>query len=120
MQVTVPVDEDTRRVIVGIYEVGSTLYLGGTANDVEPSSTASLDLYAGVRDGKTGTFYLSVELCSTTVCTSPMLRTTYQRAERTSSLSDGETYLETREEVGGSTLPVDCLSDLQIQPFSIN
>lgn len=36
MEVGVSVDEDTARVIVGIYEVGSSLYLGGNAEDVAP------------------------------------------------------------------------------------
>ena len=36
IDIGVPVDEDTLRVTVGVYEVGSTLYLGGTAEDSSP------------------------------------------------------------------------------------
>jgi hypothetical protein len=59
IDIGVPVDEDTRRVTVGVYEVGSTLYLGGTGEDASPGSTRSLSLFAGVADGATGTFWSS-------------------------------------------------------------
>jgi hypothetical protein len=120
IEVGVPVDEDTARVVVGVYEVGSELYLGGTAEDVAGSSTATLSLFAGVAGGETGTFYLSIELCSTRVCATPLVRNTYQRADRTAPLASGETYLQTREEIGGSALPEICPSSIPIQAFEID
>ncbi len=120
IDISVPVDQDTARVIVGVYEVGSTLYLGGTAEDVAPSSTATLSLFAGVAGGKTGTFYLSVELCSTSVCTTPFVRNTYQRADRTAPRAAGETYVQTRENVGGGPASSEtCPSSIPVQTFSI-
>jgi hypothetical protein len=119
MDITVPVDDDTARVIVGIYEVGSALYLGGTAEEASAGS-ASLSLFAGVADGETGTFYLSVELCSTSVCTPPFVRNTYDRADKFApELTAGETYIQTRENVGGPADAQDCPSDIAIQSFVI-
>jgi hypothetical protein len=119
IDVGIPIDEDTARVIVGIYEVGTVLYLGGTAEDAS-STTAQLSFFAGVADGETGTFYLSVELCSTAVCTSPFVRNTYQRADREVPLTSGETYEQTRENVGGPADPRTCPTDIPIQSFEIH
>lgn len=119
MQVAVPVDEDTARVIVGIYEVGSSLYLGGNAEDVAPSSTTTLDLFAGVRGGETGTFFISVELCSTSVCTTPFVRNTYDRVDRFDPSLAGETYFATRENVGGPAMQMSCTTDIPMQAFDI-
>ncbi|HET6582296.1 MAG TPA: hypothetical protein VFG69_02590 [Nannocystaceae bacterium] len=119
MQVGVPVDEDTARVIVGIYEVGSKLYLGGTAEDVQPSSTATFDFFAGVVGGETGEFYIAVELCSTSVCTPPFVRNTYDRVDRTAPLAPGETYVQTREFVGNPAMPETCTTSIPIQSFLI-
>jgi hypothetical protein len=120
IDIGVPVDEDTARVIVGIYQVGTTLYLGGTAEDAAPSSTRTLSFFAGVAGGKTGTFYLSVELCSTSVCTTPFVRNTYQRADRTAPmLAPGETYAQTRELVGGPAMPETCATTIPIRSFTI-
>jgi hypothetical protein len=119
IDIRVPVDQDTARVTVGIYEVGSMLYLGGNAKDVAPSSTASLSLFAGVKEGKKGTFYLSVELCSTSVCTPPVVRNTYQRADRTAPRMAGESYVQTRENVGGPGAAQTCPSSIPVQSFSI-
>lgn len=119
MTIGVPVDEDTARVIVGIYEVGSSLYLGGTAEDVAPSSTATMNLFAGVADGATGTFFISVELCSTSVCTTPFIRNTYDRVDRTDPSLVGEAYFATRENVGGPAMPMSCATDIPMQAFSI-
>jgi hypothetical protein len=122
IDVGVPVDEDTVRVIVGVYEVGSVLYLAGTAADVAGSSTAMMSLFAGVREGATGTFYLSIELCSTSVCTTPFVRNTYQRSDRTAAtLGAAETYEQTRENVGdGPGTPEVCASTIPIQSFRID
>jgi hypothetical protein len=120
MDVVVPVDEDTQRVIVGIYEVGTMLYLGGTAEDVTPSSSAPLSLFAGVAGGKRGMFYLAVELCSTQVCTTPFVRNTYQRADRFAPLAPGELYVQTREFVGGPAMPEACPTAIPIQTFTID
>ncbi|WP_236515242.1 hypothetical protein [Sandaracinus amylolyticus] len=119
IDIQVPVDEDTRRVVVGIYEVGTTLYLGGTAEDVS-SSTAQLSFFAGVADGATGTFYLSIELCSTEVCTPPHVRNTYQRGDRTIPLASGEVYTQTREHVGGEAMTEVCPTAIPIQSFAIH
>lgn len=120
IDIGVPVDEDTKRVIVGVYEVGTTLYLGGTAEDTTGAATMPLSLFAGVADGETGTFYLSIELCSTSVCTTPFIRNTYQRADRTApTLETGETYDQTREFVGEAAMPVTCPSSIPIQSFTI-
>ncbi len=122
IDITVPVDADTARVIVGVYEVGSELYLGGTAEDTMGASSQSLSFFAGVAGGETGTFYLAFELCSTSVCTPPFLRNTYQRADRTlSPLDAGETYVQTWEDVGGGpAIPHACPSPIPIQSFEIN
>ncbi|MCA9669510.1 MAG: hypothetical protein KC503_28140 [Myxococcales bacterium] len=120
MTVSVPVDEDTRRVIVGIYEVGSNAYLGGTADDAAPSSVKTLDFRAGVVGGAVGTYYLSVELCSTSVCTTPFIRNTYQRADRTASFTSGETYTATNEHVGGPAMTESCPTAIPIQTFQIH
>ena len=121
IEIGVPVDEDTARVIVGIYEVGSTLYLGGTAEDTAGSTTQTLSFFAGVAGGAVGTFYLSVELCSTSVCTTPFVRNTYQRADRTQPMLDpGETYAQTREFVGGDAMTLTCSSPIPIQSFQID
>lgn len=119
IDVGVPVDEDTARVIVGIYEVGSELYLGGTAEDVDGPTTATLSFFAGVAGGETGEFYLSIELCSTSVCTPPFVRNTYDRVDRTALLGDGETYVQTRELVGGDGTPEACETEIPIQSFLI-
>jgi len=119
IDVGIPVDEDTARVIVGIYEVGSRLYLGGTAEDVAASSTTTLSFYAGVAEGATGTFYLAVELCSTAVCTTPFVRNTYDRADTAAPLASGETYVQTREFVGGDAMVETCRTSLPIQTFLI-
>lgn len=120
IDIGVPVDEDTARVIVGIYEVGSKLYLGGTAEDAAGPTTRTLSFFAGVAGGKTGTFYLAIELCSTSVCTPPFVRNTYQRADRTAPmLTPGETYAHTREFVGSPAMPETCPSTIPIQSFTI-
>jgi hypothetical protein len=120
IDVSVPVDQDTARVIIGIYEAGSALYLGGTAKDVAASSTATLSMFAGVKNGNTGTFYLSVELCSTSVCTTPFIRNTYQRADRTAPPALAETYVQTRERVGGGpAIPETCRTSIPVQTFRI-
>lgn len=120
IDVGVPVDEDTRRVIVGIYEVGSNLYLGGTAEDAAGPTTRSMSFFAGVADGATGEFYLSIELCSTSVCTTPFVRNTYQRVDRTlPALDVGETYTQSREHVGGDGTPEVCPSTIPVQSFLI-
>lgn len=120
MDVGVPIDEDTSRVIVGIYEVGSELYLGGTAEDFTGPTVATLSFFAGVADGETGEFYLSVELCSTETCTTPFVRNTYQRADRTIPLAAGELYTQTRENVGTPAMPETCATDIAIQSFTID
>lgn len=119
IDIGVPVDQDTARVIVGVYEIGSMLYLGGTAEDVTASSTANLSLFAGVKNGKTGRFYLSVELCSTRVCTTPFVRNTYQRADRSAPRMFGESYVQTRENVGGPAASQTCPSSIPVQSFAI-
>lgn len=120
IDVGVPVDEDTKRVIVGIYEVGSALYLGGTAEDTSGPTTQALSFFAGVEDGEVGEFYLAIELCSTSVCTTPFTRNTYQRSDRTAAaLAAGETYTQTREYVGGDGTPNVCPTDIPIQGFFI-
>jgi len=119
IHVSVPVDADTARVIVGVYEVGTTLYVAGTAMDVASSSSADLMLYAGVAGGATGTFYLSVELCSTSVCTTPFVRNTFQRADRTDPTLSGESYVATRENVGGAAMTTACTTTIPIQSFTI-
>lgn len=118
INVGVPVDTDTQRVIVGVYEAGSTLYLGGTAEDVS-LSPQNLMFYAGVMGGATGTFYLAVELCSTKVCTTPFIRNTYQRANRTVPVTNGEQYEQTREHVGGDAMTHSCATTIPIQTFLI-
>ena len=120
IDIAVPVDADTARVIVGIYEVGSTLYLGGTAEEASGASTVNLSFFAGVKDGETGTFYLEVELCSTSVCTTPFVRNTYDRADRTAPmLAPDEKYQATKEYVGGPADVEVCPSDIPIQSFEI-
>lgn len=119
INIQVPVDQDTARVIVGVYEVGSMLYLGGSAEDVAPSSSAALSLFAGVKDGQKGTFYLSVELCSTRICTPPFIRNTYQRADRSAPRMAGESYVQKRENVGGPAAAQTCPSSIPVQSFSI-
>jgi hypothetical protein len=120
IDIGVPVDEDTLRVTVGVYEVGSPLYLGGTAEEASPGTTRSLSLFAGVADGATGTFHLLVELCSTSLCTTPFVRNTYQRAEVTApALGSGESYVQIRENVGGPDLLETCPSAIPIQSFLI-
>lgn len=119
IDIGVSVDEDTQRVIVGVYAEGSELYLGGTAEDVAASSTTQLSLFAGVVNGETGTFYLAIELCSTEICTLPFVRNTYQRADRTSDFESGETYEQTRENVGDTDLVEVCPTDIAIQSFEI-
>ncbi len=119
IDISVPHDEDTARVIVGIYEVGSALYLGGTAEEASAGAT-SLSLFAGVADGETGTFYLSVELCSTSLCTTPFVRNTYNRADKLApELAAGETYVQTRENVGTPADVQACASEIPIQSFEI-
>lgn len=122
IDIAVPVDEDTARVIVGVYEVGSELYLGGTAEDTTGSTAQALSLFAGVVGGETGTFYIAVELCSTSVCTPPFIRNTYQRVDRTlPMLEAGETYEQTWEDVGGGpAIPHGCPSPIPIQSFQID
>jgi hypothetical protein len=119
MDIGVPVDEDTARVSVGVYEVGSKLYLGGNAYDIAPSSTAEIDLYAGVVGGAVGTFYIAVDLCSTSTCTTPVVRNTYQRQDRVAPLAGGETYEQTSENVGGAAMTEICPTDIPIQTFEI-
>ncbi len=120
IDIGVPVDEDTARVIVGVYEVGTALYLGGTAEDTSGSTTQPLSLFAGVAGGATGTFYIAVELCSTEICTTPFIRNTYQRADRTLPMLDtGETYTQTREYVGSPAMTLACPSTIPIQSFEI-
>lgn len=119
MEIGVPVDEETVRVIVGIYEVGSDLYLGGTAEDFAGPTTAQLSFFAGVVDGEVGTFYIAVELCSTSTCTSPFVRNTYQRQDRLAPFADGETYEATREFVGQPAMTEMCPTDIPIQTFLI-
>lgn len=121
VEISVPVDEDTARVIVGIYEVGSVLYVGGTAEDTSGATSQSLSLFAGVADGEVGEFYIAVELCSTSVCTTPFVRNTYQREDRTlPMLTAGETYIQTREFVGGDDgNPFTCPTSIPIQSFMI-
>ena len=120
MTVSVPHDADTARVIVGIYEVGSALYLGGTAEEAGSGAT-NLSFYAGVANGEVGTFYLAVELCSESLCTPPFVRNTYDRADRFApALAAGETYLQTTENVGTPANTRTCPSDIPIQSFDIN
>ncbi len=120
IDISVPVDADTARVIVGIYEVGSTLYLGGTAEEAAGASSTNLSFFAGVAGGEIGTFYLAVELCSTSVCTTPFVRNTYDRVDRTApSLAAGETYQATKENVGSAADVETCPSDVPIQSFEI-
>lgn len=119
IHVSVPVDEDTARVIVGVYEVGSNLYLGGNAEEATPSSTVPVSLYAGVRDGETGTFFLSIELCSTSLCTPPFIRNTYDRADREAPPISGERYQATNEYVGGDAMTQRCPTAIGIQSFEI-
>jgi hypothetical protein len=120
VDVSVPHDADTARVIVGIYEVGSALYLGGTAEEAGSGST-NLSFFAGVMNGEVGTFYLSVELCSTSLCTTPFVRNTYDRVDRDApTLAAAETYLQTTENVGTTANTRTCPSDIPIQSFDIN
>jgi hypothetical protein len=120
IDVSVPHDADTARVIVGVYEVGSALYLGGTAEEAGAGST-NLSFFAGVAGGEVGTFYLAVELCSASLCTSPFVRNTYDRADRDAPmLGAGETYLQTTENVGTPANTRTCPSDIPIQSFDIN
>ena len=117
MSIGVPVDEDTARVTVGIYEVGTLRYLGGSAEDAAGGGTVTIDLFAG---GDTGSFYLAVELCSTSICTPPTIQNTYQRSDRTAPYSAGETYTHTRENVGGTPLTETCDTAIPVQIFEIN
>lgn len=119
MTIGVPVDADTVRVSAGIYEVGSNLYLGGAAED-GAAGTVTLELFAGVRDGATGTFYIAVELCSTSICTVPTIRTTYQRLDRMAPHSAGETYTHMRENVGGTPFTETCTTSIPVQTFEID
>jgi hypothetical protein len=54
------------------------------------------------------------------VCTTPFVRNTYQRAELTApALASDESYLQTRENVGGPDLLETCPSAIPIQSFLI-
>jgi hypothetical protein len=77
-------------------------------------------LFAGTADGPTGTFYLSVELCSVSLCTPPVAQNSYQRADRFApTLASGETYQQTREDIGGDTMPEICPTTIPVQSFLI-
>jgi hypothetical protein len=117
-EIGVPVDADTKRVIVGVYEVGSVLYVAGTAKEAT-SGTTNLSLFAGVKDGEIGTFYISVELCSTSVCATPFVRNTYNRADTSADLAPSEKYVQTRENVGTPANRKTCPTDIEIQTFEI-
>lgn len=109
--VNLAVDEDTRRAIVTIYQYGSPLMLGSVATEVS-STVASLSLPAGTDAAPVGTYYLQVELCSTSLCASPLSRTSYDRVGVDTS------YTETRIQPG---LPTEsCPSGIPITTFTIN
>src|SRR5690349_9561970 len=109
--VSFPVDADTRRAEISLYQAGSTLFLGASAEDVAPSSTASLSMYAGTMAAPVGTYYLQVALCSTTLCTEPLVRNTYFM------MGSGTGYQQKRTQSG----KVDevCATGIPITTFTI-
>src|SRR5690606_20522039 len=106
-----PVDEDTRRATISIYEYGSTLMLGSAATEVS-SSTATLSLSAGTAAAPSGTYYVQVDLCSTSLCTSPLVTNSYERMG-----ADTE-YTETRRRPSMS--PEVCATGIPITTFTID
>ncbi len=110
--VSFSVDGDTRRARLAVYDYGSTtLLLQNWAEDVAPSSTVTATLTAGVVGGPSGTYYLTVELCSTSECNTPVVRNTYARAGTDTA------YSETRLLSPGTE---SCAGSIPIAPFTID
>ncbi len=110
--VMLPVDTDTRRATVTIYDYDSSLMLGSVATEVG-SSTATLTLPAGTPGAAPpGTYYLQVDLCSTSLCTSPLARNIYDRT------GDETEYTATRRRTSMS--PEMCATGIPITTFTID
>lgn len=60
-----------------------------------------------------------VEVCSTSLCTTPFVRNTYDRADRFDPSLDGEAYIATRENVGTPAMQMSCATDIPMQAFEI-
>ncbi len=114
MMVSVPVDADTRRATITIYDYNSTLQLGSSALEVSPSSTATIPILAGnAGSAPTGTYYISVELCSTSLCTTPLQKNLHER-----KAAGATVYTETRT-ITGMGVVETCSTGIPIQTFQI-
>lgn len=110
IDVVLPVDEDTRRATISIYEYGSTLTLGSAATEVT-TGTATFSIPAGTAAAPSGTYYLQIDLCSTSLCASPLARNLYDR------MGADTGYTETRTQTGAG--PEVCASTIPITTFAI-
>lgn len=103
--VDLPVDADTRRAAVSIYQVGSSLTLGSAATEVS-TGTATLSLAAGTAAAPAGTYYLQVDLCSTSLCASPLARNVYDREGADTEYTETRTRTSMPTEVCATTIPI--------------
>ena len=114
MNVGVPVDADTKRATITIYDFNSPLQLGSSAMEVSPGTTTSIGILAGnAGSAPTGTYYISIELCSTMLCTSPLQKNLHERKPLSSTA-----YTETRT-ITGMGIVETCSTGIPIQTFQI-
>lgn len=109
----ISVDGDTRRVRLAVYDyANSTRLLQNWAEDVTGPTTVTAHIPAGVKGSMPDTYYLWVELCSTSICTLPTTITRY------SHKGTAGVYTETR-----STNPTSsestCRSPYSVVPFTV-
>lgn len=112
MNVGVPVDADTRRVTITIYDYNSPLQLGSAAMEVSPSTSTTIGIVAGITP-PSGTYYISVDLCSTMLCGSPLQRNLHEKKALSSTA-----YTETRT-ISGMGIVETCSTGIPIQTFQI-
>ena len=113
MTVSLPVDADTRRAQITIYDYNSPLQLGSSAAEVTPGSTATIYINAGTGTAPSGTYYVSVDLCSTSLCTTPLQRNLHERKALSATA-----YTETRT-ISGMGIVETCTTGIPIQTFQI-
>jgi hypothetical protein len=114
IDVSFPVDEDTVYARLTVYDYDTTTTLiQNWAETVTPGSivNATIGLAAGV---PSGTYYLTVELCSTDACALPVSRNDYER--------DGAStdYYETRYTNPTAMREGPCPTAIPIQTFTID
>jgi hypothetical protein len=104
--VGIPVDEDARRVQITLFEYGGRTMLGSSAADISPSGTASLEIAAGTLEAPPGNYFFEVDLCSTTLCTSPLERNSFDQQGSESDYTQRRSRPGEANELCRSTIPI--------------